>query len=70
MDTRKRWVTNGGRQSGKTVQAEQMERRFLQDYPDAVVIRCTNEGVIVEKPVKGRVLPVKQIEHQKRRNQR
>lgn len=50
MDTRKRWIT-GGRQAGKTLLAEEMERDFIKDHRDAVIVRYTADGVIVEKPV-------------------
>lgn len=67
MDTRKRWITSG-RQCGKTLQAEQMERDFIIDHPDAVIIRHGKDGTIVEKPISAKVEDVPAIEDQRATN--
>jgi len=57
MDTRKRLITSG-QQMGKTLQAQEMERDFIIDHPDAVIVRYVDGQAIVEKPVQCTVVDV------------
>ncbi len=50
------WIS--ARQVGKTAAMDEMERDFIKDHPDAVIVRGDGR---IEKPVKAVVIEPKQL---------